>query len=139
VVQRQTGRSIRAELRLDFRCELPAHIRPEKHCDANPYEIAAQPRLRVDQIRNAFWGKHRRAIDEHQMQTDPKRRQTARASDRIASRRAVHHQACRREDAVGVRELDAFIDLRCQAEIVGRDDQALWISQCAVSRRSRRK
>ena len=125
VVQRQTGRSIRAELRLDFRCKLPARLWPEKHCDAHPHEVAAQPRLRVDQIRDAFRAKHRRAIDEHQMQADPKRRQTARASDRIFSRRAVHHQACRREDAVGVRELYAFIDLRCQAEIVGRDDQAL--------------
>ena len=73
------------------------------------------------------------------MQTDAKRRQTARARDRIANRRAAHHQACRREDAVRVRELDAFVDLRCQAEIIGRDDQTLWISQCAVSRRSRRK
>jgi hypothetical protein len=45
-----------------------------------------------------------------------------RASDRIAGRRAAHHQAGCREDAVYVRELDAFVDLRCQAEIIGRDD-----------------
>jgi hypothetical protein len=95
--------------------------------------------LRVDQIRNASRRQHRRAIDEHEVQTDAKRRQTARASDRIASRRAAHHQACRREDAVRVRELDAFVDLRCQAEIIGRDDQPLVVPQCAASRRSRRK
>jgi len=136
VVQRQTGRSIRPELRLDFRCKLPAHARPEEYGDARTHEVAAQSPLRVDQIRYAFRWQDWWAIDEHEVQTNAKRRQTKRAGDRVAGRRTAYHQACRRQDALRVRELDAFIDLRCQAEIVGRDDQRL---QCAASRRSRRK
>ena len=41
MVQRQTGRSIGAELGLDFRCELPAHARPEEDGDARHRQVAA--------------------------------------------------------------------------------------------------
>jgi hypothetical protein len=70
------------------------------------------------------------------VQTDAQRRKMTGARDCIVDGCAVHHQARRRQDTALVRELDRRVDLRCQAEIIGRDDERF---QCAVSRRSRRK
>ena len=136
VIQRQTGRSIGAELCLDFRCKLRAHAPPDKNGDAHHRQVTAQLPVSIDQIRYAFRRQHGPTIDQHEVQTDPKRRQTARARDRVVDRGTAHHQTCRRQDAIRVRQLDAFVDLGRQAEIVARDDQRL---QCTASRRSRRK
>ena len=75
------------------------------------------------------------AVAEHEMQTDAQRRQAARTRHGVGGRSAAHHQARGGQDAARMRELDGFVHLGRQAEIVGRDDQRL---QCAVSRRSRR-
>ena len=136
MVERQTGRLEGFELCLDFRGELPARAGSDEDVDARPHQIASQSPMAVDEIRDAFGRQHRPSVDEHQVQPNTKRRQTTRACQRVVDSSASHHQACRREDARCVRELDAFVDLRRQAEIVGRDDQRL---QCATSRRSRRK
>ena len=116
--------------------ELPARVGSDEDVDARPHQIASQSPLAVDEIRDVFGRQHRPSVDEHQVQPNTKRRQTTRTCQRVVDSSAAHHQACRGEDARCVRELDAFVDLRRQAEIVGRDDQRL---QCATSRRSRRK
>ena len=136
VVERQTGRLEGTKLRLDFRRQLPAHARAQEHAHARARDVAAQAPPGVDQVRYALRRQQRRAIDEYQVQADVERRQAARARHRVGCCRSRHHQACRRQDALRVRELDAFVDLHRQAEIVGRDDERL---QCAASRRSRRK
>jgi hypothetical protein len=70
------------------------------------------------------------------VQADAERRQTARTLNGVGGRCAVYHQACRRQDAARMRELDRRVDLWRDAEIIGGDDQRL---QCALSLRSRRK
>ena len=70
------------------------------------------------------------------MQANPQARQAVRTRDGIARRGARHHQACRGEDAVPVRDLDGFVYFRRQSKIVRRDNE---LFQCAASRRSRRK
>jgi hypothetical protein len=123
VIQRQTGRSIGAELCLDFSCKLRAHAPPGKDGDAQHRQVAAQLPARIDQIRYAFRRQHRPTIDQNEVQTYPQRRQTARAVDGVVDRGTAHHQTCRRQDAIRVRQLDAFVDFRRQAEVVGGDDE----------------
>ena len=70
------------------------------------------------------------------MQSDPQAAEALRARYRIRGRRARDHQARRGQDAGGKGNLDGFIDLACQAQVVGRNGDP---PQSAVSRRSRRK
>ena len=69
------------------------------------------------------------------MQTHPQVRQAPGALDGVCGRFACDHQARRGKDAVAMGGLDGLIDLVCQPEIVGRDDETL---QSAASRRSPR-
>ena len=55
--------------------------------------------------------------------------------DRVRGRGGADHQACGGQDAALMRGFDRLVDLTCEPEIVGGDDQAL---QSAGSRRSRR-
>ena len=68
------------------------------------------------------------------MQPDPQARQAPRARNGVRRRVSGDHQACRGEDAAGVRGFDGFIDLGRQPKIVGRDDKALQ----SVTSRSRK-
>src|SRR5262249_10855410 len=77
-----------------------------------------------------------RAVDDDEMQSHAQRRQAAGTRDRVGCSSTAYHEAGRRQDALRVRQLDGFVDLRRCAEIVRRDDQRF---QCAASRRSRRK
>jgi hypothetical protein len=136
VVQRQTGCPKGRELRLDFRRKLRSH--PGEQDDVKPQheQVRTQLTPRVDKVRYSLPRQHRPAIDEHEVQADAERRQTARTFNGVVDRCAVYHQACRRQDAARMCELDRRVDLWRDAEIIGRDDQRL---QCALSLRSRRK
>ena len=135
MVQRQSGRPIGGKLCVHFSRELLAHFRANKYLDAQHHHVDPQIPTRVDQVRYRRWRKHRPPIAQHEMKTDAQRRQPPCAFDGIVDGGAAHHQARCRQNPARVRQLDRFVDLRRQAEIVGRDDQRL---QCAVSRRSRR-
>jgi hypothetical protein len=65
------------------------------------------------------------------MQPDAQTGKTARALDRVRRSGGGNHQACRREDALFVRQLHAGIDLGRNPKIVGRDNEVL---QSATSR-----
>ena len=67
------------------------------------------------------------------MQAGAKLRQPPGAAHSVGRRRPRHHQACRGQNAVAMRDLDGLVDLKGEAEIVGRDDQT---PQSAASRRS---
>jgi hypothetical protein len=123
-------------LRLDLGSELAARTAPQEDLDSRPRQIAAQAPATVHEIRNAFGRKRGRAVDEDEVQTHAQRRQAAGSRDGVARCGAAYHQACRRQDALRVRQLDGFVDFRRGAEIVRRDDQRF---QCAASLRSRRK
>jgi hypothetical protein len=135
VIERQSGRRERSELRLDFGGELPARRGPEKEGSSGRCEVPVQVTVGVDEVGDRSRRQQRMAVDEHEMQPDAQRRKAARPRDCICCRGAAHHEACRGEDALCMRELDGRVDFGCDAEIVGRDDEAL---QCAA-RRSRRK
>ena len=136
VVQRQTGCPKGRELRVDFRRKLPAHLGAQDDVKPQHELVRAQLTPCVDKVRYPLPRQHRPAIDEHEVQADPERRQTARTFNGVVDRRAVYHQACRRQDAARMCELDRRVDLWRDAEIIGCDDQRL---QCAFSLRSRRK
>jgi hypothetical protein len=136
VVERQTGCPKGRELRLDFRRKLRSHLGAQDDVKPEPEHVRAQLTPCVDKVRYSLPRQHRPAIDEHEVQADPERRQTARTFNGVVDRCAVYHQACRRQDAARMCELDRRVDLWRDAEIIGRDDQRL---QCALSLRSRRK
>ena len=70
------------------------------------------------------------------MQADAQARQAPRARNGVRRGGAGDHEACRGEDAAGVRGFDGFIDFARQPEIVGgHDDPFQW----AGSLRSDRK
>jgi len=136
MVERQACRSVGRELRLDLGGHLRARAWTQKNFEPGPREVVAQPPVAVDEIRNALRRQHRHAVDEHEMEPDAKRRQAACSRHRVFGRRSCHHEACRSQDAVGVRQLHTGVHFRRQAEIVGRDDETLqWAPSC----RSRRK
>jgi hypothetical protein len=135
VVERQTGCPKGRELRLDFRRKLRSHLGAQDDVKPEPEHIRAQLAPCIDKVRYSLPRQHRPAIDEHEVQADAKRRQTARTFDGVVDRRTAYHQACRRQDSARMRKLDRCVDLWRDAEIIGRDDQRL---QCAFSLRSRR-
>ena len=70
------------------------------------------------------------------MQADAQSRKAARTLNRVRSRGAGDHQACRREDPVLMRQLDGCVDLGCEPKIVSRNNKAL---QGATSRSRRNR
>jgi hypothetical protein len=71
------------------------------------------------------------------MQADAQSRKAARTLNRLHSRGARDHQACRREDPVLMRRLDGSVDLVREPEIVGRDNK-VFQSATSRSRRNRK-
>ena len=82
---------------------------------AEPRQVGAEVSGRVDEIGQLLRRQHRPAVDQHEMQPDAQARQAPRARDRVRRGGAGDHQACRREDAAGVRGFDGFIDLAAPA------------------------
>ena len=136
VVELKTGGPEGLELGADLGLHLPAHTGQKKHRGAGERHIRAKAAATVGQIRDCRWRQNRRCVDERQMQPDSKPRQAARQLDSPARRWRSDHQARGGEDASDMRALNGLVNLVCEAEIVGSDDQ---IFQCAVSCRSRRK
>ena len=69
--------------------------------------------------------RHRRRVDQGQVQAHAKAGRSMRDGDRVGGRRSSHHQAGRRQHALGVADLDRLVDLARGTEVIGRDDQAL--------------
>ena len=55
----------------------------------------------------------------------------ARTRDGVCGGRSRDHQACRAQDSLPMRQLDRFVDLGREPEVVGGDDETL---QAATSR-----
>jgi len=145
VIERKTRSLKRVELRGDLGGELPAGAAPEEHVRTGTRKRAREAAVAIDEVGNRRRRQHRRSVDEHEMQSDAKRRQASRARDRVTDGCAAHHQACGGKDAARVGDLDRFVDLARGTEVVRRDDQlprtgghARVGRQCAVCRRSRR-
>ena len=82
-------------------------------------EAAVAPHQRAE-----FGGRqHRLAVDQDEVQADPKPRQTARPRDGVGGGRGGDHQARACQDAVAARDLDRLVDRGIAAEIIGADDQ----------------
>jgi hypothetical protein len=135
VVERESGRSICLELRLDFCCDLPTDRRAHEYIESETNHVAAKTPGVIDEIRQAFRRQHRPALYEDEMQADAQSRQPPRARNRVLRRRSSDHEACSREDAALMRGFDSFIDFARKPEIVGRDDN---LFQSAGSWRSRK-
>jgi hypothetical protein len=71
------------------------------------------------------------------MQADVQSRKAARTLNRVRSRGAGDHQACRLEDPVPMRQLDGSVDLGREPEIVSRDNN-VFQSATSRSRRNRK-
>ena len=105
-------------------CKCPA-------TSASNVERLSSPRMSA----SAFEGGQLRTNPDIDSVQDPRDRpvlpKTARALDRVRRSGGGNHQACRREDALFVRQLHAGIDLGRNPKIVGRDNEVL---QSATSR-----
>ena len=131
MIEGKAGLLIGAELSLDLRLELRPHGGPCADIKSKLREVGAQLTARVEEIRDVFRRRCRPPFDQHQMQSDPQAWQAARALDCICGRHSGHHQACRAQDSLPVRQLDRFIDLGREPEVVSGDDEML---QAATSR-----
>ena len=136
VVERETGRQECFELRRDFGFDLTAHPGKREYGHARDQHVSPKAAIRTDEIRHGRGWRHWPALDQDEVQSDLERREPARPRNGIVRGVAAHHQARGGQNAFPVCRLDRFVDLKCEAEIVGRDDEAL---QCATLRRSRRK
>jgi len=136
VVEREAGRTIGLELRLDFRGDLPAHRRTREDIEREPDHVAAELPARVDEIGQAVRRQDRPAFHQHQVQAHAQPREPACARDRVLRRGGAHHEAGSRQDPATMGGLDGLVDFACKPKIVGGDDDLL---QSAGSRRSRRK
>ena len=136
VIEREPGRPICFELRLDFRRDLSADRRAREYIEPETDHVAAEPPRLVDEIRQTLRRQDRSALHQHQMQPDAQLRKPTRPRDRVLRRGAADHEAGSRQDAALMRSFDRFVDFACKPKIVGGDDDLL---QSAGSRRSRRK
>jgi len=131
VVQSKPRCLIGPKLRFDLRPDLRLNRWPRAHLKPEPREVRAQMPGCVNEIGQSFGRQRRPAVDEHQMQTDAQTGETARARDCVRRGSGGDHQACRREDALFMRQFHGGIDLGRKPKIVGRDDEVL---QSATSR-----
>ncbi len=86
VIERQTGCFKSVELRCDFGSKLAPHPRAKEDRGAQPRHVATKASLGIDQPRHLLGWQRRSAIDEHEVQTDAKRRQPPGAPNRIGRR-----------------------------------------------------
>jgi len=131
MIERKTGLLVGTELSLDLSLELCPHRWPRADIKSKLREVLAQLTARVDEIRDAFRRRGRLALDQDQMQADAEVRQPAGAPNRVGGGGSGDHQARRAQDALLVRQLDRFIDLGRQPEVIGGDDE---MPQAATSR-----
>ena len=131
VVESKPRCLIGPKLRFDLRPDLRLNRWPRAHLKTEPREVRAQMPGCVNEIGQSFGRQRRPAVDEHQMQTDAQTGETARARDCVRRGSGGDHQACRREDALFMRQFHGGIDLGRKPKIVGRDDEVL---QSATSR-----
>ena len=131
MIEPQTGRMKRLELRMDLQRELTANLRESKKTNAGAAHIRIETAVPAHQTGNFGARKGRKPIDEHQMQADPQVRQAPGARNGVSRGVRADHQARRRQNAVPVRFFDSFVDGGIEPEIVRADDQT---SQLAISR-----
>ena len=136
VVEGEAGRREGLELGRDLGLELTPHARACKDVEPEPSHVGAKAPVAVDEVGDALGRQSRPPLDQHEVQADAQSSEAVGAPDRVGGYGFRHHQARGGEDAVAMRRLDRLVDLGREAEIVGRDDEAL---QAATSRRSRRK
>ncbi len=135
VIERQTRRRKRIELRGNLPGNLPARPWIERDPDAGRDHVVAEIAGRADQRGQVRRRQDGTSVDQDDMQADPQRWHSLRASDRVGRCRSSDHEACGGQDAVSMRRLDRFVDLTRETEVVSRYDQRF---QCAAPRRSRR-
>lgn len=129
VIERQPRPRKSVELRANFSRQLSANVRQKEKPHPVPHHVVAKAAMLVEQRGNPRARRNRVAISQHQMQTDPQPREFASTRHRIGRGRRANHQARGRQHAVPVRLLDRQIHPGMQAEIVGSNDQAAWLSR----------
>jgi hypothetical protein len=122
VVESKPRCLIGAKLRFDLRADLRPNRWPRAYLKPEARKVGAQMPACVNEIGQPFGRQRRPTVDEYQMQTDAQTGETARARDRIRRGSGGDHQACRREDALLMRQFHGGIDLGRKPKIVGRDD-----------------
>ena len=122
VVESKPRCLIGTKLRFDLRPDLRLNRWPRAHLKPEPREVRAQMPGCVNEIGQSFGRQRWPAVDEHQMQTNAQTGETARARDCVRRGSGGDHQACRREDALFMRQFHGGIDLGRKPKIVGRDD-----------------
>jgi hypothetical protein len=123
VIERETGVVKKFELGADFAFDLLAYARPKKDVYSGHRYVRRKLAIESDEIGNLLGWQRRLAINQHQMKSDTKSRQTLSAGDGIGGRRRRDHKACRRQDTVAMRLLHGLVHRRHQAKIVGSHDQ----------------
>src|SRR5215472_3574799 len=93
VIEPQTGRTKRLELRLDLHRELTSNSRHKEKPDTGAGHVSVEFAISVDELRDFGPWQNRPPVDEDEMQTDAQRRKASRAFHRIGGRQARDHQA----------------------------------------------
>ena len=70
VIERETGRAIRFELRFDLVFHLTPHVAAEKNRGARARHVVPEIPVRIDQVGDCFGGQDRSAVDEHDVKPD---------------------------------------------------------------------
>src|SRR5689334_18951158 len=128
VIQPEAGPEICRELRLDLLAHLRAQSLRTCKLESELHEITAHAAGIVDKTRYFPGRQHRLLSKQNQMQPYPQLRQTPRPSQGIFRSRTCHHQTRCTQDAVSMRDLDGFVDLFSQAEIIRGYDQVIALS-----------
>ena len=136
VIERQSGRAVGLELGGDFVGHLGPRRKVRRDLQAVAAEIVPQPAGAIEKPRDLRARAHGIAVDQHDMQPDPKARHGARPRHRVSRRRGADHETRGGENAAAVCCFDCGVDGLAQPKIVRGNDQAV---QCAGSRRWRRK
>lgn len=136
MIEVESRRFERRELRADFGGELPSRPRIEEEADPSPHHVAVKQAGVIHEIRNCLRRQDRSPLDQNDVKANGKARQRAGSCDGVTSRRRTHHEAGAGENAVSAGPFDGRVDGFIQSEIVGADDEAP--SRQWASSRSRR-
>jgi hypothetical protein len=131
MVERQTGRAERLELRANLLRKLLPHLRQAE----KPHPCAPQVAIELIPLANEppdlFLRQNGTTIDQDQMQADVQIRTPAGACHCIGGSSPSDHQARGRKDSIPMRFFDGLVDGKVEPEIIGADDQP---PQLAISR-----
>ena len=138
VVERETGRAKRLELRPDFGREQSACLRAEEKPQTGSKRVVVEAAVAANEAAEFLRRQDRIAVDQHEVKTDMEVRVAPCPRDGVGRSWGTDHQASGGQDAVAMRPLDRLIDRNIATEIIGGDDQPPEAQgQLAISRSRR--